>query len=429
MNDCSFTVPSRFQRRASHLIRGHSGVPDGQAALGRALLSVFGAIVIALVLGGCGGDRRGDGDDDRDDADAVAVVASEPDPNSLGGLAWGNDPRTGAAWTAAGVRARLVKGDDPVGRAARSVLRKAELALTDDVVPVNRLQMDAQLFGSPEYQASDRAVRSLDEVFSWSICARVATAELAPRCFTKARDAVLAWVRTYVPSGNPVDEANLYYFLLAVDVMRAAMTWPDREEVNAWLARLDRAAERFEARLGAADTARLNNRHTWKLANVALAAAVRGDADALKHIADELVLHAGSNVDGDGATYDFHQRDALHYQVYALEAYMRMAAFAPRAAEGARDATIRALVFLRPYYLGVKTHTEFVGTTVEMDLKRKAAGEPDWQNEPWEAQNARPMLRLARAVFDEVRGWTGDLAGQDSFHPALKLICALKGDP
>ncbi len=361
-------------------------------------------------------------------ADAVVTTSTLPPPGALGNLDWGTDPATSEAWTADGVRATLTLGDDPVGRAARSVLRHAEETLGAEALPQRTLDMDAELFSSQSYKDSDAAVRTLDEVFHWSLCARIGPAELAPRCRVKAQAAVLGWSRTYVPTGNPIDEANLFYLFLAVDVLRPLLQDGDREVVDDWLADFDGASERYEARLGRADTARFNNRHTWGLANVALAAGVRGDPGRVARIAGAMALQANSNVGADGATTDFHQRDALHYHVYDLEAYVRAAALVPAATANAHLQIAKGLRFLAPFYKGEQTHLEFANTTVDMDVKRREAGEAEWQNAPWEPRHARELLRLARTAFPEVRVWTGDLAGAGDFHPILKLLCALKGD-
>ena len=105
--------------------------------------------------------------------------------------------------------------------------------------------------------------------------------------------------------------------------------------------------------------------------------------------------------------YDFRQRDALHYHVYNLEAFVFAATFTPDVLEQTgRKAINDALDFLRPYFTGQKIHLEFVCSTVPFDRERANAGIEEYRTNPWKPERARKLLRDARPVFPEIKPWT-----------------------
>jgi hypothetical protein len=113
------------------------------------------------------------------------------------------------------------------------------------------------------------------------------------------------------------------------------------------------------------------------------------------------VEHIGNNIEPDGSTVDFAERDALHYVTYTLQPLVTAALAArrhnrnwlqERAANGATLAD--ALNWLTPYALGAKAHEEFVHSSVAFDAQRREAGLPGFSGE-WDPQNAAELFHLA----------------------------------
>jgi hypothetical protein len=126
--------------------------------------------------------------------------------------------------------------------------------------------------------------------------------------------------------------------------------------------------------------------------------------------------------------YDFRQRDALHYHVYNLAAFVFAASFTPDVLDPpARKAIGDALDFLRPYFVGEKTHREFVCSSVRFDRERSAAGIEEYHTNPWKPERARELLRAARPVFPEILPWTTGIV-DDHYSPVLRLSAALHGE-
>jgi hypothetical protein len=131
----------------------------------------------------------------------------------------------------------------------------------------------------------------------------------------------------------------------------------------------------------------------------------------------------------DGRTFDFIQRDALHYHVAAVQPLVEVALYAPDLADRAiRAAVLSGLDFLEPFFLGHAKHVEFARTSVAFDRERRDDGNPAFRNDPWEPAGARVLLRLARATFPQVRPWTEDIV-DPAYDPRTKLMAAIYGEP
>jgi hypothetical protein len=150
-----------------------------------------------------------------------------------------------------------------------------------------------------------------------------------------------------------------------------------------------------------------NNWRTFNLEIRASAAAVVGDQAAIGRVSHTLDSLLKKTISADGSSYDFHDRDALHYHVYNLSALLSLATTCPQAVSAqSRHRIEKSVQFLAPYYLGKKKHLEFVHTHVAFDIARRKAGEPAYQIHVWNPREADTVLQQARALFPSVRAWS-----------------------
>ena len=163
-----------------------------------------------------------------------------------------------------------------------------------------------------------------------------------------------------------------------------------------------------------------NNWNTWR---VAIRAQIR----------DNFVRDAKGET--DGTSLDFVQRDALHYHVYDMSAWIMIADFTPCLldANGKRDIEA-GLSFLKPYYLGEKQHQEFVNTRVQEDRDRGRAGDVTFQAHRWRPEEGddsginRRLMRWARPIFPSIQPWTQQYEDTD-YDPSVKFLAMLWGEP
>ncbi|MBI3556933.1 MAG: alginate lyase family protein [Deltaproteobacteria bacterium] len=293
---------------------------------------------------------------------------------------------------------------------------------------VKQIHLEGVLPTRPEYAESDQALRSLDRVLLWSVCARTAAPPLAAKCQAIARAGVAKWIGKYAqPDGNPINESRLLALVKSIDLLIPVMPDTERRAATGWLRKLIAAGDNFN-RAQAGKEKSTNNFETWRLAIRALAARTLADKTVLASAASLLTAHVRENIQADGSTWDYHHRDALHYHVYDLQAYVEIAVFAPEVlGDRGLGEVLHALEFLRPFFAGERKHVEFVHSKVQFDRDRRNAGMAHFQNENWDPKQARSLLRLARCRFPQIRPWSGAVVDQE-YEPVIKLVAALNGD-
>ena len=385
----------------------------------------------------------------------LSAQEAASDTSRLGLLNWGNNPVSGQPWTI-GDLSELSKArvQSPVGKEVRNILRSAhnELEKANAIEPIERIEMEGVLPTKNEYQRSSKAVRIFPTMIAWAFCARLEVAEPAgQKCKTAlfeglfGKDENHGWLGIYKPTGNPIDESNLLPLIQTIDIAGPLLTKTQAEKVRSFLKTIISQGDRFFAAKKPGNTSRVNNHNTWRLTVRAAAAKALNDQPLLaetralfaRQVADDLLGPSGWKPDplcpNNGSeerygSYDFRQRDALHYQVYNLEAFVFAATFTPDVLDQVgRKAISDALDFLRPYSTGQKVHREFVCSTVPFDRERANAGIDEYSANPWKPEWARKLLRDARPVFPEIKPWTMNII-DENYSPVQKLSAALHGE-
>ena len=249
-------------------------------------------------------------------------------------------------------------------RAAARVVDRAPHAL-----PL--VHVEGTLPGHGIYDSSREALRDLPAARDLAIAGRL-TGDL--QCSGAAARFVSAWATTYTPSLNPIDETGFDALFMAWDLL------PDtiREPLQPAMEKFLRAFALGYLQHPPKGSTAVNNWNSHRVKLATMAAFAGGDERLVAHAHDRYREQLQANIDSNGLTFDFSQRDALHYVVYSLEPLL-MAALAARQHgqdwwpdEGQRLSL--ALDWLLPYATGKKTHIEFANTTVQFDRVRRDAG-------------------------------------------------------
>jgi hypothetical protein len=221
--------------------------------------------------------------------------------------------------------------------------------------------------------------------------------------FLKLVDRLLyAWVTTYQPSFNPIDETRFEGLILAYDMTASALPVKTR---NAAMAFLTKLANGYIAQIDAqprplTGTFR-NNWQSHRIKLISMAAFTLDNRKMINAAQRLFVEHVGDNIAPNGSTIDFGERDALHYVTYDLQPLVTAALAARRhnrnwlQEKGANGATLlAALNWLVPFAMGTQTHEEFVHSSVAFDAKRREAGLPGYSGQ-WDPKNAAELFHLA----------------------------------
>jgi hypothetical protein len=358
------------------------------------------------------------------EASATVAAARSGDPMGSGPrLNWG-----------------LLAGYEPVASAVVPQDLARTLSLARDSTglvarPIERFELAGTLNGHPGHVRSDEAKKEFPAIFALAVAGRYATEPLRSDSRAAAIRALLSWADVYQPTGNPVDEWFFVPLIQAADLVAGTMPSQERAVLVEWVREFALSGDRFYATQASGNRVRFNNWMARRLLIRCVASTVAADTAAraaMPELLSEFVARnyiAGPAGERDGRTFDFEQRDALHYHMAAVQPLVEMTLYAPDLVdEPARAAIASGLEFLRPFFAGEREHVEFAGTSVPFDVARRDDGNPVFRNAPWDPARGRVLLRLARTVFPQVRPWTEQIV-DPRYDPRVKLLAAIHGEP
>ena len=133
---------------------------------------------------------------------------------------------------------------------------------------------------------------------------------------------ILAWATTTEPTGNPIDGTNLDTLIESYDLTGMAMSATDRQTVDAWLGQI--ALRQINERKQNSATG-FNNWNSHRLKLVGLIGFVLQDRQLIQMAVDGFHQQIAADLLPDGSSFDFHERNALHYHCYTLEPLLMLA--------------------------------------------------------------------------------------------------------
>jgi len=292
---------------------------------------------------------------------------------------------------------KVIESDSAATRAFGPVKKMADRALGEKPNPIKRIVSEGRLHSDPEKKQSLQARRDLFKSealgYAYALLGKNEYGE-------KEREFVLAWTRAYEPDGNPINETEFIRLMKGYDLTRALFSQSERREVEQWLLLM---AEREKSGIRLSSSTSKNNHHSHRLRIIGHVAFLLANPDLIRWITEDYKRHLEVNLYPDGTTFDFHQRDALHYHVYDLLPLVELAIAADKNGLDLYGYTTphganleKSIAFLIPYITGEKVHREFVRSTVKFDLQRSTAGDPGIQvGEKWQPSKAKPLFDLA----------------------------------
>ncbi len=277
---------------------------------------------------------------------------------------------------------------------------RARAALDRPPAPIPELHTEGTLPGRGIRDISIAAKRdhpiALDFALAWAATGERPFLDAAARY-------LIAWADIYRMSFNPIDETGFDALVLATDLTAVALPPATRAKLDAFWRRM--AAGYLDAMDGRPKNAHTNwQSHRIKLAT--LTAYRTGDPALIARAGAAFRRQVAVNLRPDGSTFDFEERDALHYVTYNLDPLL-VAALAARAhgadwfgyAAPSGASLSRSVAWLAVYARGERTHQEFARSRIAFDRERAAAGQEQFAPHPWQPANALNTFAQA-AVFD-----------------------------
>lgn len=259
----------------------------------------------------------------------------------------------------------------------------AQKALTETPNPIENIRSEGLLEGNPAKTASIKALHDADKIYSLALVYRL-TGQKA--YLEKAIDFLIAWAKINKATGDPIDETKLEDIITGYDLLRDYVTIENKSVIDEWMNGIADAELNSKSSKPGRSTA-INNWNSHRIKLITLIAYTLHTSKYDNFISTELEKQLTVNLNPDGTTYDFVERDAFHYHTYDLEPLLTACIVIYRATgknyfnyQTEKGASLKKSVdFMIPYMTGKKTHVEFVNSTVQFDKARAKNNEKDFK--------------------------------------------------
>ena len=238
----------------------------------------------------------------------------------------------------------------------------------------------------------------------------------------------MAWADNNKPNGDPIDDTNLDPAVDAYDLIKDDLNAADKTRISAWLAATAQTEiNKLRARSGTAT----NNWHSHRLKEVGEIGFAIGDRKFQQWAIDGLKQQIATNLKPDGESFDFKERDALHYHTYDLEPMLTLAIILKRATgvdyynyeSPAQTSIKRSVDWFLPFVEGTKTHAEFVNSRVAFDKKRAQNGEKGYiAGTLFEPKNGLGVLYLLTYFSPDAINTIQKVNGSTENYPNWQLV-------
>lgn len=296
---------------------------------------------------------------------------------------------------------QLVASEPEVKQLFHKLQREADASLSEKGRPVAKLGTAARLSSDPrkiESRASLEDMKRLEALgYTYAVTDKAAYKEAARRI-------ILRWAEINQPNGVPIDETKLEPLFVAYDLVRPGLSAANKKAVDHWLGNM----ARLELQSGQTNSVTaMNNWNSHRLKIVGLIAFLLDDKSLIDQAVQGFKRQIEANLAADGSSFDFQQRDALHYHCYDLEPLLALAIAARQRGmnlfdwQASNGASLsNSVAFLVPYCDGTRAHAEWVHSKVKFDRQRAEAGEKGFVvGAPFNPREARRVFELA-AFFD-----------------------------
>jgi hypothetical protein len=296
--------------------------------------------------------------------------------------------------------------------ATKAIIARARTALKRSPGAIPQLHTEGSLPGKGIREISLVAKRDqpivLDLAMAWRLTGDRAFLDQAARYLD-------AWARTYHLSLNPIDETGFDTMIMATDLTEADLPADVRQRVDGlWRA----MATGYLDAMDAQPTHGVTNWQSHRVKLATMAAFQTGDRALIDHARAAFRAQVAANLHADGSTFDYEERDALHYVTYDLEPLL-MAALAARAHgedwyswSAPTGASLpRSVAWLAEFARGTRTHIEFAHSKVQFDRDRAGAGQGEYAPHQWTPDSALLTFQLASRLDPTYAELARSLAG------------------
>lgn len=300
-----------------------------------------------------------------------------------------------------------------------AIVSRAEATLDRPPGAIPHAHTEGTLPGKGIREISIKAREDQPIVLNFAIAYRLT----GDRRFLEATGRYLEnWADIYQISFNPIDETGFDTLVMATDLTESDLPAPIRAKLDAFWRRM---AVGYLDAMDAGPTNAHTNWQSHRIKMATLAAYQTGDAKLIARTREAFRKQIGVNLYADGSTFDFHERDALHYVTYNLDPLM-MAALAAQAhgedwfswKSPTGSSLPHSLDWLAAFARGEKTHSEFVNSKIQFDRDRANSGQKEYAPHDWDVSNGVSTYTLASLLDARYLPLRDDLVKRTGRKPA-----------
>lgn len=195
-----------------------------------------------------------------------------------------------------------------------------------------------------------------------------------------AKKYLFTWINTYQPDFNPIDETTFDKMIQTYSIVKNSLSEQERRDANKYFYNW---ANEYIAQMNNAPRISTwsNNWQSHRIKLITLMAVAINNNHLLDESRRLFQEQISQNIDSNGETLDFKQRDAIHYVVYDLQPLVQAALAAQKTGEDwyhwtspSGSSLAKAVNWLTPYVNGSQKHNEFTNSEVKFDRLRKEKG-------------------------------------------------------
>jgi hypothetical protein len=318
-------------------------------------------------------------------------------------------------------------GHDPSAKELfATIKKKADGALKTSPNPIPLIRSEGLLNSDPKKKASSESLRDMDKIRALGIAWTVLK---DAKYLDKAREYLLAWAAVNKSAGDPIDDTNLENAILTYDFIKNDCTDDEKSKIDAWFSQAADEEIRIRKKYPKRATA-ANNWNSHRLKVVGLIGLVTGNSDYISFTKEGYKNQIQDDLRADGSSFDFGERDAMHYHLYSIEPLLSLAsAFSQRNIDlytyvSPSGASLpKSCEFILPYVKGEKTHKEYVNSKVKFDRDRAAAGQKNFAaGREFEPKEALLALNLWYYFNPGVLSFVQEFTGKKGKYPTWEIL-------
>jgi hypothetical protein len=266
----------------------------------------------------------------------------------------------------------LVQNNPDVNKLLVKIQHTADEALHNNPDPRDTIISEGHLNNHPDKIASERSMKDYHKIYSLALVYKIKGEDSYRK---KAIEYLKAWASVNHPQGNPINDTKFDELFEGYDMLRTGLSSEDRNIIDTWINTIAQLEIR-SLKKGKATS--FTNWHSHRLKLVGQVGFILNNEEYIKYATEGLRTQINVNLNSDGTSWDFLERDALHYHAYDLEPMLYLAIIIKRAT-GSDDFSYvspnqssikKSVDWFLPYVTGKKTHQEFTNSKVAFDAAR-----------------------------------------------------------